>query len=42
MRRVFDVIAQPYLGRRTRAVAEKITLLHTSADRCSPITSPAA
>jgi hypothetical protein len=29
---VFDVIAEPYLGRRTRAVAEKIRILERGAD----------
>lgn len=29
---VFDVIAEPYLGQQTRAVAEKITVLERGAD----------
>jgi hypothetical protein len=29
---VFDVLAEPYLGRQTRAVAEKITVLERGSD----------
>jgi hypothetical protein len=37
---VFDIIAQPYLGRTTHAMAEKVRVLDAAPIWCWPPTAP--
>jgi len=37
---VFDIVAQPYLGRTTRAMSEKVRIIERGTGMCWPRTTP--